>query len=75
MTSNTAIDRVFERVFKKLSGKPCWGVYIYGGTISFEFGKPRLEFHEPQRISRNVSHRVRDLFASRWLHIKGNGLC
>jgi hypothetical protein len=66
------VDPIFQRVFKKLYGKPCWGVkHIYGGIISFEFGRPRLEVHEPQRISPKASRRVCEFFAGRRVHIKG----
>jgi hypothetical protein len=66
------IDPIFERVFRKLYGKACWGVkHIHGGIISFEFGKPRLVIHEPQRTSRTASRRIREFFASRRVHIKG----
>ena len=45
------VNPVFERVFRKLYGKPCWGVTNwYGSGIHFEFGKPHLEIREPRGL-------------------------
>jgi len=69
---SVTVDPIFERVFKKLYGKPCWGVkHIHGSIISLEFGKPHLEIHEPHRASRNASRRIREFFAGRQVYIKG----
>jgi hypothetical protein len=66
------IDPIFERVFDRLYGKPCWGVkHIHGSIFSFEFGKPRLEICGPQRTSTKTPRRVREFFARRLVHVKG----
>jgi hypothetical protein len=70
--SDVPIDPIFERAFKKLYGRPCWGVENYvGSDIVFEFGEPHLEIREPTAVSPDASRRVRDLFARRWVTVRG----
>ena len=67
------IDPIFERVFKKLYGKACWGVTNwYGSGIHFEFGKPHLEIREPKRADPKASRRVRELLARRLVVVHGD---
>ena len=68
-----AIDPIFERVFKRLYGKPCWGVTNwYGSGIHFEFGKPHLDIREPRTVDPKVSRRVREQLAKRLVVIHGD---
>ena len=63
---------VFEKVFSKIYGKPCWLVRDgYGSTLTFEFGKPHLQVREP-RAARNVSPRIRAVLAKRRVFIHGD---
>ena len=66
------IAPVFERVFKRIYGKPCWGVRpSYGSFLTLEFGKPHLEIREPVVASRNASAKVRESLARRGACPKG----
>lgn len=66
------IDPIFERVFRKLYGKPCWGVRnCVGSDITFEFGRPHLEIREPMIASPKSSKRIRELYARRGVHVHG----
>jgi hypothetical protein len=54
-------------------GKPCWGVKnCVGSDITFEFGEPHLEIREPTAANPKSSKRVRDLFARRWVNVRGD---
>lgn len=67
-----AIDPVFDKVFKKLYGKPCWGVKQgVGSCLTFEFGTPRLEIEEPKQLGKKFTRRVRELSARRRVFIHG----
>lgn len=66
------IDPIFERVFKKLYGKPCWGVKQgVGSCLTFEFGRPRLEMREPKQLDKRFTRKVRELLALRHVHVRG----
>ncbi len=67
--------RVFESAFKKLYGKPCWGVRKgYGSSLQFNFGKPYLEIREPIIADRKSSQRVREVLARRSAAVRGDWL-
>jgi hypothetical protein len=67
------VDPIFGRVFRKLYGKPCWGVKNTVGTaLTFEFGKPHLEIREPKKAGPNASRRVREILASRRVFVHGD---
>lgn len=67
-----AIDPIFEKVFKRLYGKPCWGVKnTVGSAICFDFGKPHLEIREPIVAGPKASRRVREILASRHVIVHG----
>lgn len=64
--------RVFERVFRKLYGKPCWGVKQgYGSFLTFEFGRPHLVVREPIVASKSASLNTRRSLARRQAHPRG----
>lgn len=66
------IAPVFERVFKSIYGKPCWGVSPgHGSFLTFEFGKPHLKVYEPIAASKGTSARVREGLARRQAHVRG----
>ena len=63
---------VFDRAFRTFYGRPCWGVKNgVGSAITFEFGEPHLEIREPTQAPRRSSRRVRELLASRSVHVRG----
>jgi len=67
------IDPIFERVFGKLYGKPCWGVTNwYGSGIHIEFGTPHLDIREPRTAGPMVSRRVREGLAKRLVLVHGD---
>lgn len=67
------IDPIFDRVFKKLYGKPCWGVTNwYGSGIHLELGKPHLDIREPRTADAKASRRVRALLARRLVVVHGD---
>ena len=67
------VDPIFERVFGKLYGKPCWGVTNwFGSGIHLEFGKPHLDIREPRTADLKVSRRVRDALARRLVVVHGD---
>jgi hypothetical protein len=71
-TRATASDGVFERVFRKIYGKPCWGVKQgYGSFLTFEFGRPHLVVREPIAASKSASIKVRRSLARRQVHPRG----
>jgi hypothetical protein len=64
--------RVFKSAFKKLYGKPCWGVKQgLGSFLTFEFGKPHLVIREPIVASPKASKKVRETLAMRGANIHG----
>jgi hypothetical protein len=66
-------SRVFESVFRKLYGKPCWDVKQgYGSFLTFNFGKPHLVIREPIVASANASKSVREDLAMRGALAKGD---
>ena len=70
--SHVPIDPIFERVFQKLYGMPCWGVeYRVGSGIVLEFGDPHLVIREPSTARPKASRRVRELFAKRGVTVRG----
>jgi len=67
------VNPLFERVFRGLYGKPCWGVANwFGSGIHLEFGKPQLEIREPRMADLKASRRVRDLLARRLVVVHGD---
>jgi hypothetical protein len=63
---------IFERVFKKLYGRPCWGVTNwYGSGIHLEFGEPHLEIREPRKVGPKATRQVRKHFARRQVFVHG----
>lgn len=65
--------RVFESAFKKLYGKPCWGVWKgIGSFLTFNFGKPHLVIREPIVASAEASKKVRECLARRGANVKGD---
>jgi hypothetical protein len=70
---NMLINPLFERAFKGLYGKPCWGVTNwFGSGINFEFGKPHLDIHEPRTADPKASRRVREVLARRLVVVHGD---
>jgi hypothetical protein len=67
------IDPIFEKVFGKIDGKPCWRVSPgWGSFLTFEFGKPHLEINEPTVPKGNTSEKLRLHMAKRRVFIKGD---
>jgi len=66
------IDPIFEQVFKKLYGRPCWGVeyWDYFGLV-FEFGDPHLVIREPTAARPKASHHIREVLARRGVTVRG----
>jgi hypothetical protein len=66
------VARILESIFSQIYGKPCWGVKKgHGSFLTFEFGKPHIEIHEPIVTSKNASLRVRKSLARRRVFIHG----
>jgi hypothetical protein len=66
------VDPIFDRVFRKVYGLPCWGVKNTIGTaLTFEFGRPHLEIREPTTASPRASGRVREHLAMRQVFVHG----
>jgi hypothetical protein len=66
------VDPIFQRVFKEVYGRPCWGVEnCVGSDIVFEFGDPHLVIREPSAARPKASRRVRELFARRGVTVQG----
>ncbi len=62
----------FESVFKRVYGKPCWGVKPgFGSFLTLEFGKPHLEVREPIVESKSTSAKVREGMARRGVFVHG----
>ena len=67
------VSPVFESVFRKLYGKPCWSVKQgHGSFLTFEFGKPHLVIREPIVASVEASKKVRENLARRGAHARGD---
>lgn len=63
---------IFERVFRNIYGKPCWGVKQgYGSFLTFEFGKPHLVVREPIAGGKEASAKVRKSLARRLAYPRG----
>jgi hypothetical protein len=66
------MDRTFETVFKKIYGKPCWGVSPgVGSFLTLNFGEPHLEIREPIVAGKGASARVRGDLARRAVRVHG----
>ena len=56
-------EKLLQQIFKKVYGKPSWNVHRgYGSSITFEFGKPKLEvlkkvFEPSKKSGRKYPHR------------------
>ena len=72
MAPRKKVDPIFQRMFKELYGKPCWGVKnCVGSDITFEFGEPHLVIREPIAAGRKPSRRVRELLTKRDVSVQG----
>jgi hypothetical protein len=61
-----------EKIFRKLYGKPCWGVNPgVGSFLTLEFGKPHLEIREPVLASKGAPAKVRKHLARRGVYVHG----
>jgi len=61
-----------ESVFKRIYGKPCWGVKPgFGSFLTLEFGKPHLEVREPIVANKAASPKVREELARRGVYVHG----
>lgn len=64
---------VFERIFRKIYGKPCWGIKQgYGSFLTFEFGEPHIVIREPIMASKTASQKVRRGLARRLVFPHGD---
>lgn len=62
----------FEKIFRRLYGKPCWGVKPgYGSFLTFEFGEPHLEIREPIAVAKNVPADLREDMERRRVYVHG----
>ncbi len=67
------IDPVFETVFRKIYGLPCWRVAPgHGSFLTFEFGEPHLEVREPEPTNPKYSAKMNRDLASRRVFIHGD---
>jgi hypothetical protein len=61
-------EKLLQKIFKKLYGKPSWNVHRgYGSFVTFEFGKPKLEVLKnflSQRLGENTRADMLTLKAS-----------
>jgi len=70
--SQMPVSLVFERAFRRIYGKPCWGTRVgYGLMLDMHFGRPHLEVREPMVASKDCSARVRESLARRGLYVHG----
>jgi hypothetical protein len=61
-----------ERFFRKLYGKPCWGVRPgYGSFLTLEFGDPHLQVTESTVASSGAPAKVRKTLARRGVFVHG----
>jgi hypothetical protein len=66
------VASVFSSSFRKVYGKPCWGVRQgYGSFLTLEFGKPRIVVREPTVASKNVTEKTRRTLARRLVYPRG----
>ena len=66
------VASVFDRAFRKIYGKPCWGVKQgYGSFLTLEFGKPRIVVREPIVASKSATEKVRKSLARRLAYPRG----
>jgi hypothetical protein len=67
------IDPVFEDVFGKIYGQPCWRVSPgHGSFLTLEFGEPHLEVSEPEPANPKYSAKMNRSLASRRVFIHGD---
>jgi|SRR5581483_4349346 len=67
------VSSVFERVFSRIYGKPCWQARPGHGTfLTFEFGRPHLDIREPVAATKRATTRVRARLARRSVEIHGD---
>src|SRR5882757_6558379 len=67
------ITKVFESAFKRLYGKPCWGVKQgHGSSLTLEFGKPHLEIRDPIVARAGASKKVRASLERREVYVHGD---
>jgi hypothetical protein len=66
------VDHVFETNFRRIYGKPCWGVTGgYGSFLTFEFGKPHIAVRGPIVAPKNASNKIRKIYARRHVCPRG----
>jgi len=66
------MDQVFQKVFRRIYGKPCWNLKVgHGSFLTFDFGRPHLVVREPIRAGRNASPKVREHLARRHVYACG----
>lgn len=62
----------FENIFRKLYGKPCWGVKPgHGSVLTLEFGEPHLEIREPIAVDKNAPADLREDMERRRVYVHG----
>lgn len=67
------IDPVFDTVFSRLYGKPCWSVWKgIGSFLTLNFGKPHLRIREPIAAHPGASKYVRESLERRNAIVKGD---
>lgn len=60
MSESDAAQRLVDDAFRRVLGKPCWGVEnTFGSFLVLNFGRPRLRVYAPRRDPR--TQRVRRL--------------
>ena len=65
------VASMFDRVFNKIYGKPCWQVRAgHGSFLTFEFGRPHLEVREP--VAAAAAARVQAGLARRSIVVHGD---
>lgn len=66
------VARTLETAFRRIYGKPCWGVRKgHGSFLAFEFGVPHVVIREPIIAARNVSPRIREALGRRRAFTRG----
>jgi hypothetical protein len=66
------VAQTLERAFRRIYGKPCWGVKQgHGSFLTFEFGESHVVVHEPVIASRSASPDVRKALARRRAFARG----
>jgi len=67
------VASVFERVFSRIYGKPCWQVSAgHGSFLTFEFGRPHLEVREPVAATKSATTKVRARLGRRSVVVHGD---